>query len=477
MTQSTIHPVILCGGSGTRLWPLSRQSYPKQFARLLGDRSLFQMAVARCRGDGFGAPVVVTGDAFRFIVTEQMAALRIDPGAILIEPEGRNTAPAVLAAALALAESDPQAVMLISPSDHAIADAAGFREVIRRARPAAKAGQIVTFGIPPTGPETGYGYLQLAEGGAVSADSPQPLAAFVEKPTRPEAARRIADGRHLWNAGLVLATARTVIAAFAQLAPQIHAAVSAAVAGAAHDLGFTRLAPAPWAEAPDISLDYAIMEQADNLSVMPMPLAWSDLGNWISVAAEGVTDAAGNVTHGTAHALDCENSLLRAESEGQVIVGLGLSDIIAVAMQDAVLVAHRDQAQAVGAVVDTLRAEGVAQATRLPRDYRPWGWYESLATGPRFQVKRIVVDPGGALSLQSHLHRSEHWIVVAGTARVTKGDSVCLVSENESIYIPLGTRHRLENPGKLPIVLIEVQTGGYLGEDDIKRHDDIYARD
>jgi len=476
MSQPIVYPIILCGGSGTRLWPLSRKSYPKQFAQIIGDQSLFQMSVARTRGDGFGAPVVVTGDPFRFIVTEQMAAMEVDPGAILIEPEGRNTGPAVLAAALAVADKDPEGALLVAPSDHVIADAAGFRDIVLRSLPAAMAGQFVTFGITPTSPETGYGYLQLAEGGSAQATTPQALEKFVEKPDLPNAERMLADGRHLWNAGIFLVSAKAIIAAFAELAPEIHAAVSAAYADASRDLGFTRLAPDPWAEAPDISIDYAIMERADNLAVMPMPLGWSDLGSWTAVWQESAPDETGTVTAGEARALDCENTLLRSESEGQVIVGIGLKDIVAVAMNDAVLVAHRDQAQNVGTVVKELRKEGIAQATQLPRDYRPWGWYESLVIGDRFQVKRIVVDPGAALSLQSHVHRSEHWIVVEGTARVTVDDEVKLVTENQSVYIPLGAVHRMENPGKVPMVLIEVQTGSYLGEDDIIRYEDIYAR-
>ncbi|MDQ2091129.1 mannose-1-phosphate guanylyltransferase/mannose-6-phosphate isomerase [Marimonas arenosa] len=471
-----IHPVILCGGSGTRLWPLSRQSYPKQFARLISDDSLFQASARRCNGEGFSAPTIVTGDAFRFIVTEQLAAIEMAPNAIVIEPEGRNTAPAVLAAALLLAAQDADALMLVAPSDHVIADDAAFRAAVRAAAPAAQAGQLVTFGIHPTGPETGYGYLQLAPGSSAGAQEPQALAAFVEKPDLHRAEAMVADGQHLWNAGIFLMSIRTIVAAFETYAPEVLSPVAAAVAAATPDLGFTRLGPEPWTEVPDISIDYAIMEKAENLTVMPYSGGWSDLGGWNAVHQETGPDADGNVCTGEATAIDCSGTLLRSESESLELVGIGLEDMIAVAMPDAVLVAKRAESQRVKEAVAALKARGAKQATQHPRDFRPWGWFESLVVGDRFQVKRIVVHPGAALSLQSHVHRAEHWIVVQGTARVTIGAQEQLLSENQSVYIPLGEKHRLENPGKVPMVLIEVQTGTYLGEDDITRYDDVYAR-
>ena len=475
-----IHPLLLCGGSGTRLWPLSRKSFPKQFARITGDNSLFQQAATRLAGPGFAPPVIITGNDFRFIVTEQLAASRIAPRAVLIEPEGRNTAPAVLAAALVLAADDPAALILVAPSDHVIPDDAAFRAAVQAAAPRARAGDLVTFGIAPTRPETGYGWLELAEGGDAGGDaqaaSPQRLARFVEKPDAARAAAMLAEGRFLWNAGIFLFTAETLIAAFRAHAPDILAPVQDAVEQAQADLGFTRLAPGPWEGVPDISIDYAIMERATNLAVMPYAAGWSDLGGWDAVWQESGPDGAGNVTSDHATAIACAGTLLRSESDRVELVGIGLSDIIAVATSDAVLVAHKSQAQQVKEAVAALKARGAAQATQFPTDHRPWGWFESLAMGPRFQVKRIVVKPGAALSLQSHHHRSEHWIVVEGTAQVTVDDRVQLVSENQSVYIPLGTRHRLENPGKLPMVLIEVQTGAYLGEDDIIRHEDVYAR-
>lgn len=473
--DQAITPVILCGGSGTRLWPLSRKSYPKQFARILGDRSLFQQAAMRFAQDGFTPPMVVTGGDFRFIVTEQMTDVGIDPGAILIEPEARNTAPAVLAAALVLMARDPQAIMLIAPSDHAIPDAAAFRAAVARGRVAASEGKIVTFGITPDRPETGYGYLELATrpeagGGAVD------LRRFVEKPDGPRAAEMLESGNFLWNAGIFLARAADMVAAFRQHAPEVVAPVEAAVAQARTDLGFLRLDPAAFANAPSISIDYAVMERASNLAVVPFSAGWSDLGGWDAVWREQGPDASGVALSGAAEAIECRDSLLRSESEAQVLIGIGLDNMIAVAMPDAVLVAPKDRAQDVKKAVDLLKAKGARQAETLPRDYRPWGWYETLVLGPRFQVKRIVVHPGAALSLQSHHHRSEHWIVVEGTARVTVDDTVQLISENQSVYIPLGAVHRMENPGKVPMVLIEVQTGTYLGEDDIVRYDDIYAR-
>ncbi|MBK1634118.1 mannose-1-phosphate guanylyltransferase/mannose-6-phosphate isomerase [Rhodovulum adriaticum] len=471
-----IHPVLLCGGSGTRLWPLSRKSYPKQFTRLVGEESLFQASARRLTGEGFAAPLIVTGDPFRFIVTEQLAAIEQAPQAVLIEPEGRNTAPAILAAALYLERTDPDALMLVAPSDHVIPDPVAFRAAVATATDRARAGLMVTFGITPKHPETGYGYLELAAGSDPKAQTPQPLARFVEKPDAARAAAMLTAGNYLWNAGIFLFSARTVRAAFEQHAPDLVAGVTAALDGAELDLGFTRLAPEPWAGLADISVDYAVMEKATNLEVMPYHGHWSDLGGWDAVWQEAGPDADGNVCSERASAIDCRDTLLRSETEDQQIVGIGLSDTIAIAMGDAVLVAHKTDAQRVKEAVAILKEKGARQATEFPRDHRPWGWFESLAMGARFQVKRIVVHPGASLSLQSHHHRSEHWIVVQGTARVTIDDEVKLVAENQSVYIPLGAVHRMENPGKLPMVLIEVQTGSYLGEDDIIRYEDLYAR-
>ncbi|MCB1406805.1 MAG: mannose-1-phosphate guanylyltransferase/mannose-6-phosphate isomerase [Rhodobacteraceae bacterium] len=473
----TIHPVLLCGGSGTRLWPLSRKSYPKQFSSLTGDESLFQASARRLRGDGFAAPVVVTGADFRFIVTEQLAAVEVSPAAILIEPEARNTAPAILAAALTVKARDPEALVLIAPSDHVIPDAKRFRAAVQAAAPTAAAGNLVTFGIRPDRPETGYGWLELSTDPSEDfAPVAQPLARFVEKPDLETARTMLDGGRHLWNAGIFLFSADALIAAFAALQPAMLDQARAAVDDAALDLGFTRLAPGPWALLDDISIDYAVMEKAPNLSVVPYGGVWSDLGGWDAVWRDSGPDGKGVVTHGPATAIDCADTLLRSEAESLQVVGIGLQDIVAVAMPDAVLIAHKDRAQDVKKAVAALKAKGAAQAETFPRDHRPWGWFESLVVGDRFQVKRIVVHPGAALSLQSHHHRAEHWIVVEGTAKVTIDDQVKLVTENQSVYIPLGAVHRMENPGKVPMVLIEVQTGSYLGEDDIIRYEDVYSR-
>jgi mannose-1-phosphate guanylyltransferase/mannose-6-phosphate isomerase len=455
---------------------MSRQGFPKQFGKLVGGESLFQASARRLSAPGFAPPVVVTSDQFRFIVTEQLEAAGMTAAAILIEPDRRNTAPAVLCAALWLMEQDPQAVMLVAPSDHVIPDASGFRATVDAAIPAARAGQIVTFGIAPSRAETGYGYLELAAPSSMSSCVPQPLSRFVEKPDSTEAEAMLAAGNYLWNAGIFLCCASTMIDAFQRHAPDMILPAAAAMRHAATDLQFIRLAAKPWAELPNISIDYAIMEKADNLAVMPYGGSWSDLGSWNAVWQESGPDANGNVLSERALAIDCRQSLLRSEVEGLEIVGIGLDGIIAVAMPDAVLVARKGDTQRVKEAVDTLKARSVKQATAFNRDHRPWGWFESLVMGDRFQVKRIVVHPGAALSLQSHHHRSEHWIVVQGTAKVTVDAEVRLITENQSVYIPLGAVHRMENPGKVPMVLIEVQTGSYLGEDDIIRYEDVYSR-
>jgi mannose-1-phosphate guanylyltransferase / mannose-6-phosphate isomerase len=472
-----ITPVLLAGGSGTRLWPLSRKSYPKQFARLMGDESLFQGSARRLSSDPFGPPIVVTGEPFRFIVTEQLASVGISPSAVLLEPRARNTAPAIATSALLVAETDPKGILLIAPADHVIPDAPAFHAAVMAAAQHAVIGRIVTFGISPTRPETGYGYLKIADARDAEVKEPQPLAHFVEKPDAETAVRMIAEGGYLWNAGIFLATASTLIAAYEEHAPEILYGARAALAGARTDLGFTRLEPEPWAAIPDLSIDYAIMEKAKNLVVMPYKGAWSDLGGWEAVWQESKPDAHGNATGDGALAIDCTDTLLLSEAPGQRIVGIGLDDIVAVAMHDAVLITRKSQSQRAKEAVAALRAIEAPQADTFPVDHRPWGHFESLAMGSRFQVKRIVVKPGAALSLQSHHHRAEHWIVVEGTARVTIGDEIKLLSENHSVYVPLGAVHRLENPGKVPVTLIEVQTGAYLGEDDIIRYEDVYARE
>ncbi|EKE44504.1 alginate biosynthesis protein AlgA [Oceaniovalibus guishaninsula JLT2003] len=468
-----IVPVLLSGGSGTRLWPLSRKSYPKQFARLTGEGTLFQASVTRLTGPAFAPPIIVTGSDFRFIVTEQLADAGIDPGAILIEPEARNTAPAVLAAALWLEKTQPGALMLVAPSDHVIADADAFCRAVEAGIPAAREGRLVTLGITPDRPETGYGYLELD---GQPGNGPVPLRRFVEKPDLDTARAMLDAGTYLWNAGIFLFRADAIVAAFREHAPALIDPVTQAVERARPDLGFLRLDVDTWKEAEDISIDFAVMEKAANLSVVPFPGGWSDLGGWDAVWREMDRDGTGTAVSGHATAIDCTDTLLRSEDSRLELVGIGLTDVIAVAMPDAVLVAHASRAQDVKNAVTALKGKAAKQATAFPVDHRPWGWFESLVISDRFQVKRIVVHPGAALSLQSHHHRSEHWIVVRGTARVTVNDDVALLTENQSIYIPLGAVHRMENPGKVDMVLIEVQTGPYLGEDDIVRYEDIYAR-
>lgn len=468
-----IFPVLLCGGSGTRLWPLSRKSYPKQFTDVVGEESLFQASARRFTGEGFADPLVVTGDPFRFIVTEQLDEIGIKPSGILIEPEGRNTAPAAAAAALFAAKENPDAMILLVPSDHAVAQPELFRAAVEQGRTAAEAGDIVTFGIVPTRAETGYGWLETGKEGANGIFK---LERFIEKPNGKTAKTLFADKRYLWNAGVFLARASVLIEAFEAHAPAILEGTRKAMDAASTDLGFTRIEPALWAEVEEESIDYAVMEPASNLSAVRFDGHWTDLGGWESVWLESTKDEAGNALSDNTTAFDCENTLLRSESTEIELVGIGLKNTVAVAMHDAVMVADMSDAQNVKKAVKVLKARGAKQAQQFPVDHRPWGWFETLILADRFQVKRIHVHPGASLSLQSHVHRSEHWIVVQGTAKVTVDEEVKLLTENQSVYIPLGAVHRMENPGKVPMVLIEVQTGSYLGEDDIIRYEDVYAR-
>ena len=473
-----LHPVLLAGGSGTRLWPLSRKSYPKQFSKLIGEKTLFQSSAQRLTSSNtldFAPHITLTNADFRFIIGEQLQEIGIDPGPVLIEPRAKNTAAAILAASIFAHSKDENAILLVAPSDHVIPDTEDFHRAIQVGLSHVENSKMVTFGIKPTHPETGYGYLELSTGPLDDYGTSE-LKSFVEKPNLHGANQMLEAGYYLWNAGIFLFRAQDMIEAFSTYAPESLSLVSQAVNNASMDLGFLRLASEPWFKLKDISIDYAIMEKAQNLVAVPYASKWSDLGGWDAVWSESESDTSGNVTSATSHAIECTNSLLRSESSSQQVVGIGLTDIMAIAMPDAVLVAPKERAQDVIKAVRLLKSKNIAQAEIFPKDHRPWGWFESLAVGDCFQVKRICVKPGAALSLQSHKHRSEHWIVVEGTAKVTIEDEITLVSEGQSVYVPLGAKHRMENLGKLPMVMIEVQIGTYLGEDDIIRFEDRYER-
>ena len=468
----SILPVILSGGTGTRLWPLSREAYPKQFWPLVGQRTMLQETAGRAAGPGFLPPLVVCNEAHRFLVAEQLRAGGIEGATILLEPAGRNSAPAIAAAALLAHDRAPSTRLWIMAADAAIADVPALHEALGHAAAAAAEGLIATFGMTPTAPETGYGYIEAGE--PLPGLAARHVARFVEKPDAATAARFVADGRHLWNSGMFVATAATLLAELERHAPALLAAVRAAVAAATRDLTFVRLDPAAFAAAPSISIDYAVMEKTDHAAVVPASLGWSDLGSWASLYDASPRDAGGNVLVGPVEALDSRGCYLR--SEGILAAAVGLTDICLVVTDDAVLAVHRSRAQDVKALVERLKRQGRTEATEHRRVYRPWGHYEGLILGDRFQVKKIQVRPGGKLSLQKHFHRAEHWVVVHGTALVRRDAEELLLRENESVYLPLGCVHRLENPGKIPLTLIEVQAGSYLGEDDIVRFEDTYGR-
>ena len=471
--KAGIVPVILSGGSGTRLWPLSRKSFPKQFWPLISDRSMLAETALRAASAEFAPPVIVTNQDHRFVVAEQLRDAGIAGARIILEPVGRNSAPAIAAAALLVAADDPEAVLWIMAADAAIADLPALGQAVHAAAAAARAGYFVTFGMHPTAPETGYGYI--AQGPALdNLPGVHKLDRFIEKPDAAQAATLIAAGGNLWNSGMFMFTAATLLAELEQHAPDVLTAVRAAMAGRTTDLDFIRLNEAAFRAAPDISIDYAIAEKTDKAAVVPAAIGWSDVGSWSALADIATKDIDGNFALGDVVIEASANSYAR--SDGVVTALLGVRDLIVVTTQDAVLVAHKDHAQDVKKIVERLKAEKRPEADLHNRTYRPWGFYESLIHGDRFQVKRIVVSPGHKLSLQKHYHRAEHWVVVAGCAAVTCDDEVKLVRENESIYLPLGCIHRLENPGKIPLTVIEVQSGPYLGEDDIVRFEDTYGR-
>lgn len=466
-----ITPVILSGGTGTRLWPLSRQSYPKQLLPLAGERTMLQEAVLRAADpDLFAPPIVIANAEHRFVIAEQLRAIGVANGRIVLEPFGRNTAPAVAVAAILAADSDPDAVILVMPSDHVIKDRPGFERSIAIAAEAARTGDFVLFGIRPDRPETGYGYIRPGDANAVGV---RHVDAFVEKPDLATAERYVAEG-YLWNSGIFLLPAAGVIEALGRYQPDLLDAARRAVASSSADLDFMRLDETAFAAAPSISIDRAVMERTDRAAVLPVDIGWSDAGTWSGLWALADHDAAGNVTIGDVVTVDTANSYVR--SEGPLVATLGVSDLVVVATPDAVLVSSRMADQKVSDLVALLKTSGTEAATQSPWVHRPWGYYQSVHAGDRFQVKRITVNPGARLSLQRHKHRAEHWVVVNGTALVTRDRDTITVNENESIFLPQGCVHRLENATDAPLNLIEVQSGSYLGEDDIERLEDDFAR-
>jgi len=467
--MNSIIPVILSGGSGTRLWPLSREAHPKQFLPVIGEYSLLQATALRLKGLDAGAPIIVANESHRFLVAEQLLALGITPGALLLEPVGRNTAPAIAAAAYQALRVDPEAVLLLMPSDHAITDTAGFQAAVIQALRCAEQGGLVTFGIVPDAPETGFGYIKAAAGGGLRA-----IERFVEKPDAVTAQAYVASGDYFWNSGMFLFKASRYLEELAQSHPEMVRLAKQAVDNAKVDADFIRLDNAAFSAMASDSIDYAVMEKTQSGFVLPVSVGWSDVGSWQALWQVSEQDGNGNAHQGDVLALDCRNTL--ALGEKRLLALLGLDDVVVVDTDDAVLVAHIDRVQEVKDIVSRLKAEGKPQATWHRKVFRPWGNYDSVDAGARFQVKRIVVKPGASLSLQMHHHRAEHWIVVSGTAKVTCDDKVFMLAENQSTYIPLGSVHRLENPGNILLELIEVQSGSYLGEDDIVRFDDVYGR-
>ena len=471
-SQISIVPVILCGGTGTRLWPLSRASYPKQYWPLAGsgEDTLLQQTQQRLEGlPGLAPPLLICNEDHRFIVAEQMRQIGVEPAGILLEPIGRNTAPAVAVAALQATAQGEDPLLLVLAADHVIRDVASFRTTVVAGAAAAEAGQLVTFGIVPTAPETGYGYIEAAQSLA-DTSAPVPIARFLEKPDRATAEACLATGRFTWNSGMFLFKASAILAELERLAPEVVSACRAALEQDSADLDFLRLEREAFAGCPNVALDVAVMEKTDRGAVLSLDAGWSDVGSWSALWETADQDGQGNVLRGRVIHEGARNCYLRSEHR------LGVEDLVVVETDDVVLVAHRDQAQDVKGIVGLLEREGAPESKAHRKIYRPWGSYDGVTEGERWQVKRIVVNPGASLSLQMHHHRAEHWIVVQGTAVVDKDGRQELVGENQSTYIPLGCRHRLSNPGKIPVELIEVQSGPYLGEDDIVRFEDCYGR-
>ena len=472
--KKTIYPIILSGGAGSRLWPLSRSKYPKQFLPILGKKSLFTQTLERVgTAYGFGAPLVVANEHHRFMVNEQASKAGIELETVILEPVGRNTAPAVAVAALKAAEIDPDALLLFLPSDHVILDTPGFHKAVSDAACAAKQDYLVCFGMTPTRPETGYGYI--AEGDKIDgAKGARVIRAFTEKPDEATAQSYLNEGGYYWNSGMFMFAASTILAEFENHQSVMLAACKKALASAEPDLNFLRMSEIDFGAVPADSIDYAIMEKTERAAVLPAEFGWSDVGSFSALSAIQKADDSGNVTAGDIMSVDTKNCFIH--SDGHLVSTVGVEDLIIVATDDAVMVAKKDQDQDVKKIVDRLKSEGRAEADFHSTVYRPWGNYRTLALGDRYQVKEIEVYPGKRLSLQKHHHRAEHWVIVEGSAVVTRDDETLLLSENESVYLPLGAKHRLENPGKIPLKLVEVQSGSYLGEDDIVRFEDDFNR-
>ncbi len=471
--DAVVVPIILSGGSGTRLWPVSRESFPKQLWPLISERTMIQETALRAAGKQFASPIVVCNHEHRFLIAEQMREAGMSHARILLEPVGRNSAPAIAAAAMLVARDNPDAVLWLMAADAAITDKPALDEALGSAVAAALQGHVVTFGVRPNRPETGYGYIEI---GDVLPGAPgvHEVTRFVEKPDMATAAVLTASGRHLWNSGMFVFTVETLLSEMQTYAPDVISAVRRAVDLAADDLDFIRLDEAAFRACPDISIDYALAERTTRAACVPADLGWSDVGSWNALWELGAKDAGGNVAVGDVLLEGAENCYAR--SDGMLTAVVGLQDVIVVTTEDAVLAMHRDRAQDVKKIVARLHKAGRHEGRAHNRCYRPWGFYEKLILEERFQVKRIVVQPGHKLSLQKHYHRAEHWVIVAGTALVTRDAEQIMLRENESLYMPLGCVHRLENPGRIPLTLIEVQSGSYLGEDDIVRFEDHYGR-